>query len=144
MKAKLILSLFFLFLMMQIPACAQRTLIIESVSHQSILYDEENEEINILSADENHVFFGIDEAKTIFTMNSSYSGLSSVYKISESNFEEGQKSGSFFMTDADGTEFFVSLDTENMTMVIAKIANEKKTAMDKYVIGKIYYSGENQ
>lgn len=127
--------------MMQIPACAQRTLIIESVSHQSILYDEENEEINILSSDENQIFFGIDEAKTIFTMNSLDGGLQLKYKISESDFKEGQKSGSFFMTDTAGKEFFVSLDAENMTMVIAKVSNERKTAMDKYVIGKIYFTG---
>lgn len=137
-------SFFFLFLMMLIPVSAQKTMIIESVSHESILYDEASEGINILSSDKNQVFFGIDEAKTIFTMNTLDGGLRFVYKISESNFEEGQKSGSFFMTDADGIEFFVSLDTDNMTMVIAKVANEKKTAMDKYIIGKIYYTGENQ
>ncbi|MBW7869929.1 MAG: hypothetical protein H3C39_02585 [Flavobacteriia bacterium] len=134
-------SLFFLFLMMLIPVGAQSTLIIETVSHESILYDDENQEINILSSDENQIFFGIDEAKTIFTMNSLDGGLQLKYKISESDFKEGQKSGSFFMTDTAGKEFFVSLDAENMTMVIAKVSNERKTAMDKYVIGKIYFTG---
>lgn len=135
------ICLFFLFLMMLIPVSAQSTLIIESVSHESILYDDENQEINILSSDENQIFFGIDDAKTIFTMNTLDGGLRFEYKISESNFNEGQKSGSFFMTDAAGKEFFVSLDAENMTMVIAKVSNERKTAMDKYVIGKIYFTG---
>lgn len=134
-------SLFFLFLMMLIPVSAQKTLIIESISHESILYDDENQEINILSSDKNQVFFGIDEAKTIFTMNTLDGGLRFEYKISESDFEEGQKSGSFFMTDAAGKEFFVSLDAENMTMVVAKVSNEKKTSMDKYVIRKIYFTG---
>lgn len=134
-------SLFFLFLMMLIPVSAQRTLIIESVLHESILYDEASEEINILSTDQNQVFFGIDDVKTIFTMNTLDGGLRFEYKISETNFEEGQKSGSFFMTDTAGIEFFVSLDAEKMTMVIAKVSNEKKTAMDKYVIGKIYFTG---
>lgn len=134
-------SLFFLFLMMLIPVSAQKTMIIESVSHESILYDEENQEINILSSDENQIFFGIDEAKTIFTMNALYDGLRLEYKISESNFEKDQKSGSFFMTDVAGKEFFVSLDAEKMTMIIARVSNEKKTAMDKYVIGKIYFTG---
>lgn len=134
-------SFFFLFLMILIPVSAQRTLIIESVSHENILYDEASEEIKILSADENQVFFGIDEVKTIFTMNTLDGGLRFEYKISEPNFEEGQKSGSFFMTGAAGNEFFVSLDAENMKMVIAKISNEKMTAMDLYVIGKIYYAG---
>lgn len=135
------ICLFFLFLMMLIPVSAQKTMIIESVSHESILYDEENQEINILSSDENQIFFGIDDAKTIFTMNTLDGGLRLEYKISESNFEKDQKSGSFFMTDVAGKEFFVSLDAEKMTMIIARVSNEKKTAMDKYVIGKIYFTG---
>lgn len=132
---------FFLFLMMLFPVSAQKTMIIESISHESILYDDENQEINILSSDENQVFFGIDEAKTIFTMNTLDGGLQLNYKISESDFKEGQKSGSFFMTDAAGKEFYVSLDAEKMRMIIARVSNEKMTALDKYIIGKIYFTG---
>ncbi|MDD3458473.1 MAG: hypothetical protein PHO74_03235 [Weeksellaceae bacterium] len=135
---------FLLLFLIALSVAAQRTLIIETDSHQHIYFDEEKDEPVVLSVEKSWMFFGIDEAATLLTQKSSESDELLKYNITDSTFDELEMITTYYMIDQEGFECLATLDKPRQQLIIAYINGEDKVMMNLYEIQKLYFSDKTE
>lgn len=117
---------------------AQKTEFIESDFHEQIYFNEENEQTQVLSADESLSIFGISDNKKIFTQRKTITEETLQFNILNYKYNNQKKETTLYMTDKKGNEYLAIINKEKSTLILTYINKDNKMIIDKYRISKFH------